>query len=1196
MFDCDEMFTSESDESLPPSPIYDRYQSGDVYHVVPLPYTGTFMPPKPDLVFYNAPNVNKTVHTAFNVEHSPTKPDTDLSHTHRPLAPIIEDWFSDSKDDSEAEILQNAPSFVQPNEQVKTPRPSVKPVETSILAAILRQQFQSLKAIETAGVERHALCGNPQHAFKENGVIYSGCSRHMIENMSYLSDFEEINGRYITFGGNPKGVKISGKDKIRTGKLDFDDVYFIKELKFNLFSVLQMYDKKNNVLFIDTECIVLPPEFKLLDKNQVLLRVPRENNMYNVELKNIVSSEDLTCLFAKATLDEVLVAKPQNKTPCELLLGRTPSIGFMRPFDCPLTILNILDPLGKFDKKADEGFLVGYSDTDGDAAFKVKELEFERRNPESKVHVSPSSKFEDFSDNIINEVNTAGTSVHAVGQFSTNSTNTFSAAGPSNTAVTLEDITYYDDEEDVSAEADFTNLETTITEELLQFKMQKVWVLVDLPNRKGGIVARIEVIRLFLAYTSFMGFMVYQMDVKSAFLYGTIKEEVYVCQPPGFEDPNYPDKVYKVVKALYGLHQAPRAWYETLANYLLENGFQREKIDKTLFIKRQQDGKSASTPIDTEKSLLKDPDGEDVDVHTYRSMIVKRIFRYLKGKPHLGLWYLKDSPFNLVAYSDGDYAGASLDRKSKTRRCQFLGCRLISWQCKKQTVVATSSTEAEYVAAASCSIDCLPNEEIFTELSRMGYEKPSTKLTFYKAFFSPQWKFLINTILQCMSAERTSWNKFSSSMASAIICLSTGRKFNFFKYIFDSLVRNVDSSTKFYMYPRFLQLMIRAQVGDLSLHSTKYSSPALTQKVFATMRRVGKGFFGVDKPLFEGMLVAQEDVDVVDEGAASVAVDDVLAAADEPSIPSPTPTTLPPPPLQDLPSTSQGVIANIDTDEDVTLKDVAAVEQDAEIKENADDDELEPAELQEVVEVVTTAKLMTKVVSAASATITAADTPIPAATITTAPSAARRRKGVTKEQMEEEDSKALKRASESQAKKAAKKQKLDEEATPLVRKVPVVDYEIYTETNKPYYKIMRADGSHQLFLSFLSLLRNFDREDLECSWISKGQKLETVRVLWTAHHHIYNYTDDLDGREKISTNKVYFGSNAQQCEEGEKELVEMGEVGEGPFGEGEGGARGSMVFGEGNIEKMFGLFGKGTVVARVDRDKDAEKEETGRIL
>nr|GEW94179.1 putative ribonuclease H-like domain-containing protein [Tanacetum cinerariifolium] len=122
--------------------------------------------------------------------------------------------------------------------------------------------------------------------------------------MSYLSDFEELNGGYVAFVGNPKGGKISRKGKIRTCKLDFGDVYFVKELKFNLFSVSQMCDKKNNVLFTDTECLVLSPDFKLPDENQVLLRVPMENNMYNVNLKNIVPSGDLTCLFAKAKIDE----------------------------------------------------------------------------------------------------------------------------------------------------------------------------------------------------------------------------------------------------------------------------------------------------------------------------------------------------------------------------------------------------------------------------------------------------------------------------------------------------------------------------------------------------------------------------------------------------------------------------------------------------------------------------------------------------------------------------------------------------------------------------------------------------------------------------------------------------------------------------------------------------------------------------
>nr|GEX88126.1 putative ribonuclease H-like domain-containing protein [Tanacetum cinerariifolium] len=146
--------------------------------------------------------------------------------------------------------------------------------------------------------------GNSQLALQDKGVIDSGCSRHMTWNMSYLSDFKELNGGYVSFGGNPKGGKITGKGKIKTGKLDFNNVYFVKELKFNLFSVSQMCDKKNSVLFTDTECFVLSSDFKLPDESQVLLRVPRENNMYNVNLKNIVPSGDLTCLFAKATLDE----------------------------------------------------------------------------------------------------------------------------------------------------------------------------------------------------------------------------------------------------------------------------------------------------------------------------------------------------------------------------------------------------------------------------------------------------------------------------------------------------------------------------------------------------------------------------------------------------------------------------------------------------------------------------------------------------------------------------------------------------------------------------------------------------------------------------------------------------------------------------------------------------------------------------
>ncbi|GJS23406.1 putative ribonuclease H-like domain-containing protein, partial [Tanacetum coccineum] len=885
----------------------------------------------------------------------------------------------------------------------------------------------------------------------------NGCSRHMTGNKSFLIDYQEIDGGFVAFGGSPKGGKITRKGKIRTGKLDFEDVYFVKELKFNLFSVSQMCDKKNSVLFTKTECLVLSPDFKLLDESQVLLKVPRQNNMYSFDLKNVVPSGGLTCLFAKATIDEsnlwhrrlghinfktmnklvrgnlvrglpsklfendhtcvacqkgkqhkascktklvssisqplqmlhmdlfgptsvrsinhktyclvvtddysrfswvfflatkdetsgilktfitgienqinhkvkiircdngtefknndmnqfcgmkgikrefsvartpqqngvaerknrtlieaartmladsllpttfwaeavstacyvqnrVLVTKPHNKTPYELLHGRPPSISFMRPFGCPVTILNTLDPLGKFDGKADEGFFVGYSinskafrvfntrtrkveenmhinflenkpnvagsgpdwlfdidlltnsmnyepitignqtnknagikdnvdavptqqyillpllydslqsseDVVADDAGKKTNEELankgERNGQEKEGGASNKEDDQNVQDfraelnnllvqqkegyaNSTNKDNTVSPYVSTVGKFFTNADD----LPTDHLMPDLEDTAdllntgifsgAYDDE-DVGAEADLKNLKTTMNvspipttkihkdhpkdqiigdinsatqtrrttkisqehamvsyikkqrrtnhkdyqncllsyflsqiepkkvtqaltdpswieamqDELLQFRLQKVWRLVDLPKGKHAngtkwvyrnkkyergivvrnkerlvaqgytqeegidydkvfaLVARIEAIRLFLVYASFMRFIVYQMDVKSAFLYGTIEEEV-------------------------------------------QDKYVADILKKFDFVTM----KTTSTPIETNKALLKDEEAEDVDVHLYRSMI-----------------------------------GSLM---------------LISWQCKKKTIVANSTIEAEYVTAANC--------------------------------------------------------------------------------------------------------------------------------------------------------------------------------------------------------------------------------------------------------------------------------------------------------------------------------------------------------------------------------------------------------------------------------------------------------------------------------------------------------------
>ncbi|GJY63240.1 putative ribonuclease H-like domain-containing protein [Tanacetum coccineum] len=839
------------------------------------------------------------------------------------------------------------------------PLNTARPVNTVHPKTIVYSARPMPKAVNTARLNSavvNAVRANQGHPQKEDqGHVDSGCSRHMTGNMSYLSSFKEFDGGYVTFGGGAKGGKITGKGTLKTGKLDFKDLYFSHD-------------------------------FKLADESQVFLKVPKKNNMYSVDMKNIVPKESLTCIVSKATLDEsmlwhrrlghvkfktinklvkenlvrglpskrfkndqtyvaclkekqhkasckskiqnsiaqplfmlhmdlfgpnfvsslmnkkyclvvtddysrftwvfflaskdetsgilknfineienlvdkkkgikrefsiaktpqqngiaerrnrtlieaartmladsklpttfwaeavntacyvqnrVLVVKPHNKTPYELFRGRTPALSFMRPFGCHVTILNTLDYLGKFDGKSDEGFFVGYSMNS--KAFRVYNIR--TRKVEENLHIrfledkpiiagdgpkwlfdidvltksmnyvpvvagtnsndfvdgslfdsssnnanndepQPSSDVKKKDDEDVNkesgiddqerprnntqDVNTARPSINTASTNVNTGSLNINIVSPTVTTALLEatHVDFFGDE----IELDMSNITTTylvpkpkkviqtltdpswieaMQDELLQFKLQKVWTLVDLPYGKRAIrtkwvyrnkkdergiviriksrlvaqgytqeeridydevfapVARIEAIRLFLAYASFKDFVVYQMDVKSVFLYGKIKEEVYVCQPLGFEDSEFPYRVYKVEKALYGLRQAPRACFSTV--------------------------KTASTPMETSKLLLKDAEAKDVNVHLYRSMIGSLMYLtasrpdiiYLKGQPKLGLWYPKDSPFDLEAYTDSNYAGASLDMKSTTGANETV---IKEWEDRIERAATTASS------------------------------------------------------------------------------------------------------------------------------------------------------------------------------------------------------------------------------------------------------------------------------------------------------------------------------------------------------------------------------------------------------------------------------------------------------------------------------------------------------------------------
>nr|GEW28981.1 hypothetical protein [Tanacetum cinerariifolium] len=412
--------------------------------------------------------------------------------------------------------------------------------------------------------------------------------------------------------------------------------------------------------------------------------------------------------------NRVLVVMPHNKSPCELFHAKTPTLSFIRPFGCPVTILNTIDHLGKFDGKADEGFFVGYSLNS--KAFRV--FNSRTRIVEENLHI----RFSESTSNVVVsgrdwlfDIDALTRTMNYEPIVSCTQSNGFVGTKASDNAGQARKETEpvkdyillplwtadppcsqdpkishdngskcssdngkkFDEdprkENESNDQEKEDNVNSTNNVNIVSSTVNTAGTNeVNVVGENISIELQFDLNMPALEDVSTFDFLSDDeddgavADINNLDTTIQIKKEMYVCQPPGFEDPDFPDRVYKVEKALYRLHQAPRAWYETLSTYLLDNGFQRWKIDKTLFIKRHKG------------------------------------FWYLKGQPKLGLWYPKDSPFDLVVYTDSDYAGASLDKKSTTGGCQFLRYRLISWQYKKQTVVANSITEAEYVDASSC--------------------------------------------------------------------------------------------------------------------------------------------------------------------------------------------------------------------------------------------------------------------------------------------------------------------------------------------------------------------------------------------------------------------------------------------------------------------------------------------------------------
>nr|GEV56906.1 hypothetical protein [Tanacetum cinerariifolium] len=1381
---------SESLDKLIGSQITDNSKTGlgfINYNVVAPPPIGLFAPPSIDLSNSGLEEFQQPEFEGYGPKTCKSvSVDTSNEIKKAPDAPIIKDWVSDSDEDEskemvlEYDIVQHKPKQAnQPKNVSQNPR-NIRTNRNEIKTQKLGVGFQfTKKACFVCGSFSHLIkdcdfhdkrMGAPQDALKDQGHFGSGCFKHMTENISYLTDFKEHDGGYVAFGGGAKGGKITGKGTIRTGKLDFEDVYFVKELQFNLFSVSQMCDKKNSVLFTDTECFVLSSNFKLVDESQVLIKVPRKNNMYSFDMKNIVPQKDLTCLLAKATNDEsmlwhrrletkdetsrilksfiteienlvekkvkiircdnrtefknrvmnefceqkdsklpttfwaeavstacyvqnrILVVKPHFKTPYGLFKGRSPALSFMRPFGCHVSILNTLDQLKKFDGKSDEGIFVGYSTTS--KAFRVYNIR--TRKVEENLHITflenkhmitgggpewlfdldaisksinyapvfAGTNFNDFAgkgasfdaDNSLFDSSSQASDSHNKDKHgpsqatesdnherpnAESSTKTVNTVGPVNTAdypnnslmPDLEDVGIFDDaydDRDEGVEADYNNLKTVISVS----HIPSIRIYKDYPKEHiiGEVNTAVQTRKMAKQNeTGLISFINKQRRIN----HKDFQNCLFAC----FLSQMEPKKLLNVW-TLVDLppEKRPIGTKWVYRNKRDQRGIVvRNKARLVAQVHRQEEGidyDEVFAPVARIEAIRPDImvsvcacSRFQVQQKVSHMHAVKRIFRYLKGQPTLGLSYPKDSPLELIAYSDSDYVGASLDIKSTTRGCQFLGSRLIFWQCKKQTIMANSTTEAEYIT--NIHVD---NESAICVVKNLVYHSKTKHIEIRHHFI------------------RGSYEKRLIEMVKIHIDYNV---VDLLTKVFDVTRVNIKESS----IRRILRLddaEASKEVGILQADAQPIPIPtepstSKPQKQYKPKRKHTKEpeVPPTESQAEHNIPLPSPSHDPLPSGEDSLKLKElidlcisfsnkVLDLESEVLDIKSTYTTR----IEKLESRVErleeenrvlkelkGVHSTVDSDEPILEKEESSKQRrkiayiNADVLSMLDVNDEEPVDVKEVLEAVKASKLITKVVTTAGVDVNAAivqDTPITAAeatkvivprkrrgviiqdpeetitTVTVQPKvqAKDKRKAILIEEpkplerqvqidLDEEVARQLKaelnadinwnamieqhfnynqaflnevnerikvlekevsqekevevesskREGESLKQEIAKKQKIEPETeelkkhlqivpddnddvytddTLLASKILIVDYKIHTTRNRPYFKIIRADGNYRLFLSFSTMLKNFDREDLESLWKIVRERFEKTEPK--------NYTDEF----LLNTLKIMF--------------------------------------------------------------------------
>nr|GEW02837.1 copia protein [Tanacetum cinerariifolium] len=570
---------------LEDTPVNDRYANG--MHEVPPSMTGNYMPSGPDVEidyskFTYGPKQN-------SADESDSKPSEYAS---------CESDSSVETSTSMPEPVENA-SKVVCEPKVWTDAPIIKEHESDSdndSVSNVQEDKEKPSFAFTDSVKHD----DPHRALKDKGIIDSGCSRHMTGNKGHLDDYQEFKGGSVAFRGS--NGRIISKGKINTGRFDFEDVYYVEELKhYNLFYVSQMCDKKNKGNLVRG----LPSKILKNDHTYVACQKGKQHKAsYAVNT-------------ARYVLNRVLVTKPQNKTPYELLTGTQANDDHganleeidlhEEHFVLPIWSAYSTTIKSSGDKiKKNTSFKTYEKPVSQVEQVFLEELEKLKRQEKEATDAAESLRREATHD--IQNVSTSSSNL-----LNTNST-PLSTAGPSR---------------------EFNDGELSYLDDPLMPHLEDIYA-----SPSEGIFTDSS----------------YDDEGVSAFMYGTIDKEVCVSQPPGFVDPKFPNKVYKVVKALYGLHQAPKSWYATLSTFLEKSGYIRGAIDKTLLIKQDKKDimlvqvymddiifgstkkswcdkfeelmknsvKTASTPIETQKPLVKDKEATDVDVHLYRFQVTSK--------------------------------------------------------------------------------------------------------------------------------------------------------------------------------------------------------------------------------------------------------------------------------------------------------------------------------------------------------------------------------------------------------------------------------------------------------------------------------------------------------------------------------------------------------------------------------------------